>query len=157
MLWISSLIPLWSENILYMSLILLNVLMFDLPSRIWSILANAPWPWKEYVSCHQWMDWILLSECVVQFYILAYFLSSFLWIIWIDWQLIDQKVDSDPREQWYIWPGGKWHIQLLVQALTGLVVTVRGRGDCSRHTIGGMCLTVACCFSSGRLHCLTAC
>ena len=45
LLLLSGLLPLWSENIVYMILILLSVLKFILWPRIWprSTLVNVPW------------------------------------------------------------------------------------------------------------------
>lgn len=43
LLLICSLIPLWSENILFMISIPLNLLRWFLWSRVWSVLMNAPY------------------------------------------------------------------------------------------------------------------
>lgn len=66
---VSSLIPLWSDNILCKVLIILNLLMFVSWYRIWSVLMNVLWTQKSYlVWC--WVEYsdyyseILLFGCI---------------------------------------------------------------------------------------------
>ena len=75
----SDVIPLWSENILCMILIVLNLLRFVLWPRIWPICTKCSW--KECVLYH-WLECcinislILLTYVAQFFFILADFLSS---------------------------------------------------------------------------------
>lgn len=82
LLLISSLVPLWSDNILCVVFRLLNLLRCVLWTRMWSILVNVPCE-LEYVFCCCWMKFsinvnlIILSDSAVQVnYIFAVILPA---------------------------------------------------------------------------------